>query len=326
MRDRWTALLLACVLASLLIGGCLGPNRPPVALFTFNPALGYAPLPVAFDASGSYDVDGRIASYLWDFGDGKSTPGKKVEHAYAAAGTYTITLTVRDSRGAEDSTSEEVVAAAVPANLILRRYAWTWHDPQETWQVLLPKGLYERYHAQTRPPLAGNDAYTPYVLDPLDDPTLQDLAAELGERAGSDPDALLDFALAFVQGAIRYADDPPGVDYPLYPLETLVDGAGDCEDTTILYVSLLRAAGRSATIGFVDTDSDRTPDHVLALVPVSATYPTPICPPGTTLAFWTLDGKRYALAETTGRSSGPLPLGCDPWGLTPEDLIAHWDL
>jgi PKD repeat protein len=273
MRDRWTALLLACVLASLFLGGCLGPNRLPVALFTFEPALGYAPLPVAFDASISYDPDGRVATFRWEFGDGRTGTGKAVEHTYATPGTYSVTLAVRDGRGAEDSTSEEVIASPVPANLILRRYTWTWDGKEETWQVLLPKELYERYPAQIRPPLAGNDAYTPYVLDPLDEPTLHDLAQEMGERAGSDPNALLDFALAFVQGAIRYADDPPGVDYPLYPLETLVDGDGDCEDTTILYVSLLRAAGRSATIGFVHTESDHTPNHVLALVPVPAAYP-----------------------------------------------------
>lgn len=125
------ALLLACVLSSLFLGGCLGPSRPPVALFTFNPARGHALLPVAFDASGSYDIGRRIASQLWDFGDGKLTPGKKVERTYAAAGTYTITLAVRDGQGAEDATTEEVVAAAVPASLILRRHARTWHDRQE---------------------------------------------------------------------------------------------------------------------------------------------------------------------------------------------------
>src|SRR6185369_7116393 len=46
------------------------PNSPPVAAAGATPTSGLAPLTVNFDSSGSYDPDGTIASYSWNFGDG----------------------------------------------------------------------------------------------------------------------------------------------------------------------------------------------------------------------------------------------------------------
>jgi len=55
-----------------------------------------------FDGSASYD-DVGIVSYDWTFGDGVSTSGDVVGHAYLSAGTYTATLTVEDAEGLSDS-------------------------------------------------------------------------------------------------------------------------------------------------------------------------------------------------------------------------------
>ncbi|MFO7618401.1 MAG: PKD domain-containing protein [Thermoplasmata archaeon] len=60
---------------------------------TNNPAF-------RFDASGSYDIDGCIVSYGWDFGDGSIAQGIAVEHTYSVAGTYEVMLTVTDDDGA----------------------------------------------------------------------------------------------------------------------------------------------------------------------------------------------------------------------------------
>jgi PKD repeat protein len=53
-----------------------------------------APLAVAFNGSGSTDLDGTIASYAWNFGDGATGTGATVSHTYDVAGTFTTTLTV----------------------------------------------------------------------------------------------------------------------------------------------------------------------------------------------------------------------------------------
>jgi hypothetical protein len=99
-----------------------------------------------------------------------------------------------------------------------------------------------------------------------------------------------------------------------------VAGEGDCEDSAILFVSLLRARGVSSSLAFVDTNSDRLPDHVLALVPVSEPWAARLTCSASPLI---LDGVRYAVAETA--SDGlPISLGCDPWGLAPDDVFQVW--
>ena len=78
------------------------PNQEPVALFTAAPESGPAPLTVNFDASGSHDPDGTIASYQWDF-DGDGTfdgQGKNTDYTYTVANTYTVKLRVTDNKGA----------------------------------------------------------------------------------------------------------------------------------------------------------------------------------------------------------------------------------
>jgi len=63
---------------------------------------------VTFDGSGSYDPDGTIQSYAWNFGDGTTGSGATATHTYVAPGTYTATLTVTDNSGAQGSDTAQV--------------------------------------------------------------------------------------------------------------------------------------------------------------------------------------------------------------------------
>ncbi len=69
---------------------------PPVATFTYSPADPVVDETVALNASSSYDPDGTIVSYAWDFGDDTNGTGMTTTHAYDSSGTYTVTLTVTD--------------------------------------------------------------------------------------------------------------------------------------------------------------------------------------------------------------------------------------
>ena len=92
-----------------------GMARPPVAAASATPTSGAAPLIVAFSGSGSYDPDGRIESYAWDFGDGGSATGSYVSHTYAAKKIYTATLTVTDNTGWTDSADVVITVTGPPA-------------------------------------------------------------------------------------------------------------------------------------------------------------------------------------------------------------------
>ena len=80
-------------------------NQPPVASFIYLPEN---PMPqeiITFDASSSYDADGQIVQYSWNFGDGNitslSTP--TIVHVYPVDGNYTVELTVIDNSGLASS-------------------------------------------------------------------------------------------------------------------------------------------------------------------------------------------------------------------------------
>ncbi|MBC7099501.1 PKD domain-containing protein [Candidatus Bipolaricaulota bacterium] len=87
-------------------------NQPPVARFTYSPANPLVNQWITFDATSSYDPDGSIVSYAWDFGDGATATGSRVTKRYTTAGTYTVTLTVTDNRGATGSASQTITVTA----------------------------------------------------------------------------------------------------------------------------------------------------------------------------------------------------------------------
>ena len=83
----------------------------PVADFTFEPTMPIAKANVTtFDASASYDPDGNIVSYEWDFGDSNIGSGMIVEHLYEETGIYTVILKVTDN---DDVTGEASVTIEV---------------------------------------------------------------------------------------------------------------------------------------------------------------------------------------------------------------------
>jgi len=80
-------------------------NKPPVAVIEAAPTSGFAPLEVAFDGSGSFDPDGQVISFYWDFGDGQTAGQKLATHIYRVQGDFTARLTVRDDDGAKGTAS-----------------------------------------------------------------------------------------------------------------------------------------------------------------------------------------------------------------------------
>jgi len=83
-------------------------NAPPIADFTYSPENPMIGETVTFDGSSSYDLDGYIVDYEWDFGDGDNGSGMIVYHMFMYNGYFTVTLTVTDDMGTTGSHSEVI--------------------------------------------------------------------------------------------------------------------------------------------------------------------------------------------------------------------------
>src|SRR5207245_2104731 len=88
---------------------CHGPpgNQPPRASFTTS----CTGLTCHFTDT-SADPDGSVVAWSWTLGDGTTATAQSPTHSYAAGGTYTVGLSVKDGLGAVGATSQSVTVTA----------------------------------------------------------------------------------------------------------------------------------------------------------------------------------------------------------------------
>lgn len=87
-----------------------GSDNPaaPTAVINYSPTNPDTGTAVDFDAINSFDDDGSITSYEWDFGDGTTATGETVTHTYDTADEYTVILTVTDNDGNTDVDTDSI--------------------------------------------------------------------------------------------------------------------------------------------------------------------------------------------------------------------------
>jgi uncharacterized repeat protein (TIGR01451 family) len=90
----------------------------------FTPQQGGAVVP--FDDS-SYDPDGQIVAWQWDFGDGATSTEQYPGHTYAGPGTYLVRLTVTDDYGFQTTTDIEYTVLG----LVITDFSWSPATPAE---------------------------------------------------------------------------------------------------------------------------------------------------------------------------------------------------
>jgi len=128
------------------------------------------------------------------------------------------------------------------------KFTWKYGEIDWDWEAEISKQLYQTLHNKPRPRV---DTDSVYVTHSLDDIFFQKLTAALsaeGEKLGFTNYQMVELATLFVQ-TIPYSldiDTTGREEYPRYPIETLVDGTGDCEDHAILLAELLRSMNYDA--------------------------------------------------------------------------------
>lgn len=154
-------------------------NEPPVAKLTASPLKGPIPLNVNFDGTGSYDTDGIIVGWIWDFGDGTVTKGGisseskeaglKPAHTFNKVGTFTVKLQVEDNTGDLSSPATvSIIAFEVypPVNIALKRdinkslfreeayHTITWSaNPENKYVTIAKYNIYRKLQSE------GDDKY-----------------------------------------------------------------------------------------------------------------------------------------------------------------------
>ena len=81
----------------------LGNTRPVADASRGEPYTSNVGEEITFDGSKSFDIDGTINKWYWDFGDGTDGTGRITTHIYSNPGMYYVILTVTDNRNAVDS-------------------------------------------------------------------------------------------------------------------------------------------------------------------------------------------------------------------------------
>ena len=183
-------------------------------------------------------------------------------------------------------------------------YEWSYEGSRWKYGGQIPKEIYEYFSSKER-----TASYQEYVLNPLDDKWMNHIADLLSEQAkemGWEEWETVNFVLSFVQ-SMPYTSDKVTTgydDYPRYPVETIVDGGGDCEDTSILFSSIVREMGYGVVLLWLREDH-----HFAVGVRISPDLVDNWEGPYSLTYYALEDGEIYAYCETTrqGRELGHKP-------------------
>lgn|GEM_PF-1785072 len=220
-------------------------------------------------------------------GDGGTVP--------AAAGAETDDGAANGDAEGDRSNEGMVLGPSDSERYIEVNYTWDYGRDHWSYKLSIPESLYNYYKTIDRKKIK---SYGYYVTDPTDDEYLSSLAEKFREAAKkgnySDYDMVKNI-IFFVQN-LNYVDDKVGTgydEYPKFPLETLADEGGDCEDSAILLASLLRELGYGTVLVQFE-------DHMGVGLKGEETIPG---------SYFEVDGDRYYYVETTspGWDIGEVP-------------------
>jgi len=275
------------------------------ALFAIRPAL--IPPTLVAPADGE-TVAGSPMDFAWSSVDGASQYRFQIDDAtsfsspvldkimaashYEHLGTFTDGAAYywRVMAGVGDywSAASTTWSFTYATDNVSRHFSWSYDGSEWTWDLSIPVNSYQDYKALVR-----TYDWATYVTS--NDPIVEEMAQGLHDKADLQGWGAFDtvsYVLAFVQ-SLPYTVDSVTTgadDYPRYPVETLVDNGGDCEDTAILFAALMQAPALNY-------------DCVLLLIPYG--HPTHMATgvwgsSGISGTYFTYNERNYYYCETTG--------------------------
>ncbi len=188
---------------------------------------------------------------------------------------------------------------------VVKYLSWTYKTPWK-WEVTIPIDVISYYEKVKRPKWRGNYSYFAKFID-ANDTGIQKLAEGLAgaiqtkenkKRPWTYYEEVM-FVVRMVQ-SLRYTDDKlTGFDdYTKYPMQTINDGTGDCEDMAILAAAILHKLEYDVKLVYLDPLNSNVAHLAIAVQGenVKGTY-------------WTKNGKKYYYIETTSNEFkfGELP-------------------
>ena len=160
---------------------------------------------------------------------------------------------------------------------VTRDFSWEFNGVEWHWTLRVPVSFYD----------------SAYVTHPMDDKCIDKLVAEINRIATKynfDDRDKVHFVSTFVQN-LQYTLDSETTlyeNYPRYPIETLVDVGGDCEDTAILLGSMLDKLGYDIVLTLFPQTKNKRPHYGVG-VALEGAYGT----------NWEYNGEQYYYLETT---------------------------
>lgn len=162
-----------------------------------------------------------------------------------------------------------------------KTFVWESYGESETLQVKIPDALYTHYQSKPRTYQYGN-----YLIEDQGYDLAKALANAFEQRAAARDLSeweLVNMVVDFVQ-SLPYIPEAKG-EYPKYPVETIVENGGDCEDTSILLAAILDQLSVNCILL-------SPPGHMAVGVAAS----------GLAAKHYLFNGQSYYYVETTGKN------------------------
>ena len=166
-----------------------------------------------------------------------------LDNSFLVELTYMLKPEIFLEASVPENTLKAKTDIKIGTDTITRTYRWVYDRHEFTIKYEYYRDAYKTYSQRSR-----IRNYDRFVTDPYDDELISQITTQLenlAEDAGYGEDEIPYIAMAFVQ-SLPYVSDSvsSGYDeYPRFPFETLYNGGGDCEDSSILLASILYDMG-----------------------------------------------------------------------------------